>query len=143
MLVFSIVIGFIYGITPSLYWLQWIYYFVAMIAWLVAFGIFNSTISVLVRDYRILLQSVMRMLFYLSGVLFNFETGAFPAPFVRILQLNPFFYIISGFRQSMLSQGWFWERPTLNIIFWGFVLFFLLVGSHLHYKFRSRFVDLI
>lgn len=143
MLVFTIIIGLLNGVTPSLYWLQWIYYFIAMIAWLIAFGIFNSTISVLVRDYRILLQSVMRMLFYMSGVLFNFETNAFPAPLVRIFQLNPFFYIVNGFRQSMIGKTMFWEQTTLNLVFWGFVLFFLLVGSHLHYKFRSRFVDLI
>lgn len=143
MFIFSIAISFIYGVRPSIYWLQWGYYFVAMIAWLVAFGLFNSTISVLVRDYRILLQSLMRMLFYMSGVLFNFETNAFPAPFVHILQLNPFFYIVSGFRESMFGEAWFWERPTLNLVFWGMIAFFLLVGSHLHYKFRSRFVDLI
>ncbi|MDN6597297.1 MAG: Teichoic acid translocation permease TagG, partial [Lentilactobacillus parabuchneri] len=40
-------------------------------------------------------------------------------------------------------SAWFWQKPTLTIVFWGMVLFFLLVGSHLHYKFRSRFVDLI
>ncbi|MCY9806783.1 ABC transporter permease [Lentilactobacillus senioris] len=143
MMTFSIVVGLLYGVHPTIYWVQWIYYFVAMIAWLIAFGIFNSTISVLVRDYHILLQSLMRMLFYMSGVLFNFQTDAFPAPFVRILELNPFFYIISGFRQSMVGHTGFWQQTTLNLVFWGMVLFFLLVGSHLHYKFRSKFVDLI
>ncbi|MHA8137725.1 ABC transporter permease [Lactobacillaceae bacterium Scapto_B20] len=144
MLIFSIVIGYFKGgITPNIYWLQWIYYFFAMIMWLVAFGIFNSTVSILVRDYRILLQSVMRMLFYMSGVLFNFQTDAFPPAFVRVLQLNPFFYIVNGFRESMFSEAWFWQHSTLTIIFWLFVAFFLLVGSHLHYKFRSHFVDLI
>ncbi|AQW22126.1 Teichoic acid translocation permease TagG [Lentilactobacillus curieae] len=143
MLVFTILIGLLNKVYPAVSWFEWIYYFICMIAWLIAFGIFNSTISVLVRDYRILLQSVMRMLFYLSGVLFNFETNAFPAPMVRILQLNPFFYVINGFRQAMFGEGHFWQQGTLTIVFWGFVLFFLLVGSHLHYKFRSRFVDLI
>jgi teichoic acid transport system permease protein len=144
MLVVSIFIAFFKGgIVPNMYWIQWIYYFFAMVCWLVAFSIFNSTIAILVRDYRIFLQSFMRMLFYMSGVLFNFETNAFPAPLVRIFQLNPFFYIISGFRESMLGDDWFWQKPILTITFWLFVLFFLLVGSHLHYKFRSRFVDLI
>lgn len=143
MLVFSLVVSFLYGVRPSIYWFQWIYYFICMIAWMLAFGIFNSTISLLVRDWRIMLQSLMRMLFYMSGVLFNFETNSFPAPFVHLLQLNPFFYVVSGFRDSMLGTMWFWQEPTLNIVFWGIVLFFFLVGSHLHYKFRSRFVDLI
>ena len=143
MLVFTILIGFLNNVFPTISWFEWIYYFICMIAWLIAFGIFNSTISVLIRDYKILLQSVMRMLFYLSGVLFNFQTNAFPAPMVRILELNPFFYVVNGFREAMFDQGHFWQQGTLNLVFWGFVLFFLLVGSHLHYKFRSRFVDLI
>lgn len=143
MLVVSILVGLLHGVHPTIYWIQWIYYFIAMIAWLLAFGIFNSTISILVRDYHILLQSFMRMLFYMSGVLFNFQTDAFPAPIVRILQLNPFFYVVSGFRESMLGHTWFWQNTILNLVFWGFVLFFLLVGSHLHFKFRSKFVDLV
>jgi len=146
MLVFSIALGFFNGIYPAIAWLQWIYYFFAMMCLLFALSTFNSTVSVLVRDWQILLQSMMRMLFYLSGVLFNFQTTGFPAPFVRILELNPFWYIISGFRNSMFHQSadtYMWSRPLLTLIFWGFVLLVLLVGSHLHYKFRSRFVDLI
>ncbi|KRK98160.1 ABC-2 type transporter [Secundilactobacillus odoratitofui DSM 19909 = JCM 15043] len=143
MLVVSVIVGLLYGIRPSVYWFESIYYFFCMIMFLLAFGIFNSAVSILIRDYHVLLQSVMRMLFYISGVLFNFETGAFPPTVTRLLQLNPFFYVVSGFRESMLGQGWFWQRPVLTIEFWLFVLFFLLVGSHLHYKFRSRFVDLI
>ncbi|WP_203648304.1 ABC transporter permease [Secundilactobacillus yichangensis] len=143
MLVVSVMVGLIYGIHPSIYWLESIYYFFCMIMFLIAFGIFNSAVSILIRDYHILLQSMMRMLFYISGVLFNFETGGFPPMAIRLLQLNPFFYVVSGFRESMMGQGWFWQRPTLTIEFWLIVLFFLLVGSHLHYKFRSRFVDLI
>ncbi|KRN43409.1 ABC-2 type transporter [Fructilactobacillus fructivorans] len=144
MLVFSIVIGYLYGVRPSLFWFQWIYYFIAMIAWLIAFGIFNSTITVLIRDYHVMLQSFMRMLFYISGVLFNFESSAsFPPFLIRILELNPFFYIVQGFRDSMLSSSWLWEKPLLSIIFWLMTLFFFLVGSHLHFKFRSHFVDLV
>lgn len=144
MLACSIILGYLKGgVLPNLYWIQWIYYFFAMICWLLAFGIFNSTVTILVRDYRIFLQSIMRVLFYMSGVLFNFETNAFPAFFVRFLQLNPFFYIVSGFRESMLGEDWFWQKPMLMLIFWLMVLFFLLIGSHLHYKFRARFVDYI
>ncbi|PWG00763.1 ABC transporter permease [Levilactobacillus bambusae] len=143
MLVFSIFVGLLNGIYPSLMWIQWIYYFVAMLIFLLALGIFNSAVTILIRDWHIMLQSLMRVLFYMSGVLFNFETTAFPAPFVRLLQLNPFYYIISGFRESFLNETWFWDRPVLTLEFWAFTLFFLLVGSHLHYKFRSRFMDLI
>jgi len=78
-----------------------------------------------------------------SGVLFNFVTTSFPAPFVHLLELNPYYYIVNGFRESFIGTGWFWQHPMLTLEFWMFVFFVLLIGSHLHYKFRSRFVDLI
>ncbi|MGG2957660.1 ABC transporter permease, partial [Bacillus safensis] len=46
-----------YGIYPDAHWLQYIYYFICMIAFMFSFSLFNSTISVLVRDYQFLLQS--------------------------------------------------------------------------------------
>ncbi len=51
------------GIYPSLHWLQYIYYFVCLMAFLFSFSLFNSTISVLIRDYQFLLQAVTRLLF--------------------------------------------------------------------------------
>ena len=57
------------GIYPSLHWLQYIYYFVCLMAFLFSFSLFNSTISVLIRDYQFLLQAVTRLLFFLLPVL--------------------------------------------------------------------------
>lgn len=134
---------FVFGVYPTIYWIQYIYYFVCMIACLFSFGILNATITVLVRDYHIALQSAIRLLFYLSGAIWDIQNQNFPVFLIRLLELNPFYYIISGFRETFLSQAWFWERPTLTLIFWCMTLFILVVGSHLHMKFRARFVDFI
>lgn len=136
-----VMLGF--GIYPTIYWVQYFYYFICMIALLFAMGILNSTITVLVRDYHIMLQSVLRLLFYVSGPIWDIQSINFPIVFVKILQLNPVYYIITGFRESFLSQGWFWEKPTLALIFWGMILTILIIGTHIHMKFRARFVDFI
>ena len=40
-----------------------------------------------------------------------------PAPWVAtVLKLNPFYYIVAGYRDSMLTGNWFWERPTMTSI---------------------------
>lgn len=134
------------GVTPTIYWLQYIYYFICMIVFLFAFGILNATISVLIRDYHIMLQSVLRLLFYLSGAIWNISTMAdFKGKdlIVRILELNPIYYVIEGFRDSFLSRQWFWEKGSNALFFWFVVVFLLMIGSHLHMKFRARFVDFI
>lgn len=133
-----------FGIYPNIYWLQYFYYFFCMIAFLFAFGILNSTITVLVRDYHIMLQSILRLLFYLSGPIWDFKDmfkGTSHAWFIKLLELNPIYYIINGFRDSLLYHVWFWEKGTQTIFFWLVVGVLLIVGSHIHMKFRARFVD--
>ena len=135
-----------FGIFPTIYWLQYFYYFFCMIAFLFAFGILNSTITVLVRDYHIMLQSILRLLFYLSGPIWNFRImfqGTSQRWIIKVLELNPIYYIIDGFRDSFLSKQWFWEKGTQTVFFWLIVGFIMIIGSHVHMKFRARFVDFI
>ncbi|MEG0285067.1 MULTISPECIES: ABC transporter permease [Vagococcus] len=137
---------FYYDVPVTIYWLQFFYYFACMIIFLFAFGILNATITVLVRDYHIMLQSILRLLFYFSGAIWDIETMTqFQGmqTFTKILQLNPMYYIISGFRDTFLSKQWFWEKGTHTMFFWLVVSLLLIVGSHLHMKFRTRFVDFI
>lgn len=111
----AIVIGSLLwaGVTPSVYWLQFIYYFIAMVIFLFAFGLLNATITVLIRDYHIFLQSVLRLLFYVSGPIWDINNRNMPEWLIKLLRLNPFYYLIEGFRDAFLSRGWVWEkRPT-------------------------------
>lgn len=65
-----------YGIYPDAHWLQYIYYLICMIAFMFSFSLFNSTISVLVRDYQFLLQSVTRLLFFLLPIFGIFQRSS-------------------------------------------------------------------
>lgn len=143
MIIIVIVTALSFGIMPTIYWLQYIYYFVCMITFLFAFGLLNATITVLIRDYHIFLQSIIRLLFYISGAIVNVENRNLPEIAVKILKLNPLYYIIDGFRDTFLSREWFFEKATYTLIFWGVVLALLILGSHLHMKFRAKFVDYI
>lgn len=63
MMAIYVIVLLAFGIYPNLQWLEYIYYLFCMIVFMFAFSLFNSTISVLVRDYQFLLQSVTRLLF--------------------------------------------------------------------------------
>ena len=110
----AIVIGSLLwaGVTPSVYWLQFIYYFIAMVIFLFAFGLLNATITVLIRDYHIFLQSVLRLLFYVSGPIWDINNRNMPEWLIKLLRLNPFYYLIEGFRDAFFSRGWVWEKTT-------------------------------
>lgn len=138
----TIVVALSQNVMITIKWIQFIYFFICMIAFLFSLGIFSATMTVLIRDYHMVLQSIVRVLLYLSGVIWNIKDANFPSTFKAILELNPIFYIIDGFRNSLLNGDWFWFDYQHMVFFWAITLLTFFVGAHLHVKFRARFVDL-
>lgn len=141
----GIVILTLFGhhVPVTVYWLQYFYYFICMVALMFSLGILNSTVSVLIRDFHVALQSIMRILFYMSGVIMNLNNKNYPPLLRKIFSLNPFNYVIKGFRDTFVYKKWFFDDPIMMIYFWSFVLLVLIIGCHLHMKFRNRFIDFI
>nr|WGD93449.1 teichoic acids export ABC transporter permease subunit TagG [Bacillus subtilis] len=133
------------GVYPSLHWIQYIYYLICMIVFMFSFSLFNSTISVLVRDYQFLPQAVTRLLFFLLPIFWNISErlGKNHPNLLPVLKLNPIFYLIEGFRNSFLDGKWFFQDMKYTLYFWLFTFLLLLVGSILHMKFRDKFVDFL
>ncbi|WP_239256442.1 ABC transporter permease [Listeria ilorinensis] len=130
------------GTPITIHWVQFIYYFVAMIVFLFSFSLFNATLTVLIRDHAFVLQSLMRVLFYLTGIVWNIP-DLLPEWAYNLLKLNPLMYLIDGFRNTFLMNQWFWETPSYTVYFWLITALFLFVGATLHMKFRERFVDFV
>ncbi|MEC1436166.1 teichoic acids export ABC transporter permease subunit TagG [Bacillus spizizenii] len=133
------------GVYPDLHWIQYFYYFICMIVFMFAFSLFNSTISVLVRDYQFFLQAVTRLLFFLLPVFWNIteQLGKNYPGLLPVIKLNPIYYLIEGFRNSFLDGKWFFQDMKYTLYFWLFTFLLLLVGSILHMKFRDKFVDFL
>jgi len=134
------------GVTPTIFWFQAIYYIIAMYIFIYFLGLLTSTITILFKDFQQILAPIVRLLFWFSGVVWNLQemvrSGALPASVVRATDLNPFSYIITGFRNSFLSGYFFWEHWETTLFFWLLVLVIALIGSHLHLKLRNKFVDM-
>ncbi len=66
------------------------------------------------------------------------------APWVAtVLKLNPFYYIVAGYRDSMITGDPFWMRPTLGIYFWIVTLLLFVVGLRFFTKLRPHFSDVL
>ena len=58
-------------------------------------------------------------------------------------KLNPFYYIVAGYRDSMLTGSFFWERPRLTIYFWVFTIVIGLIGLKVFKRLRPHFSDVL
>lgn len=132
------------NVRPTIYWLQFFYYFFSMIIFLYALSLVTSTITVLIPDFYNAYEAILRVGMWISGVIISVDSPSFPVLLSNVLKLNPLYYLIQGFRETLLENPiWFWSNITANLTFWGMVIIMFIVGSHIHMKFRNRFMDFI
>lgn len=128
------------GYPISIYYIQLPYFLLGTIAFLIGVSLVTSTLSTIVRDVQQIVQAIMRMLIYLSPILW--VTHRLPEWVQSIMKLNPLYYLVEGYRWSLLGQGWYWSvDPMYTLYFWFIVFVFLWFGSYIHVKFRKHFID--
>lgn len=125
------------GYRLSVFFIQLPYFMFAGLMLLIAISLITSTLATIVRDVQMIVQAIIRMLLYLTPLLWH-PTGYI----LKLMMINPLFYIVEGYRSAMLGTGWYiLESPQYTLYFWGVVLVLLLIGSVLHVKFRNHFID--
>ncbi|RLQ86676.1 ABC transporter permease [Planomicrobium sp. Y74] len=130
------------GYPVSIYYIQLPLYMLGLLAFLFSLVLITSTLTTIVRDVQMLLQSIMRMLLYLSPILW--PPTLLPETWQPYMKLNPFYYIIEGYRYSLLGEGWYFlENPVYTAYFAGVILLTFFIGSYLHVKFRNQFIDFL
>lgn len=138
-IVFAIVIGSKIHIGAQLW--QLAYYMFACIFFLVGYALFGSSITVLFRDYHNIFNNIMRMMFFLSPAMWNPDTST---PIIHYMMLiNPFAYIITGYRNAILYSEPLMASFENGIIFWIISITLFIAGCLLHMKLRHKFIDLL
>ncbi len=128
------------GYPVNIYYFQMIYILIASVIFLVALSLITSTISTIIRDFHLLIQSLVRILIYLSP--FLWPPYHLSEKIQMIMKLNPIFYLAEGYRASILGLSWYAiEQWEYTLYFWGITIVLFIFGSVLHMKFRDRFVD--
>lgn len=139
-----IVIYCCYGHFPSVYYLQLIYYMICQFLFFTAFSLFNSTLSVISKDYGNLIKSLTTAVFWLSGIMWNISSVN-NGTIRKILRLNPVTYICSGYRDCYIYRKWFWDESNYQstIAFFGVLLVMWAVSLYMYNKTRKDLPDVL
>lgn len=130
------------GCKLSIYAFGLIYYSLCMLVFLATLNLVTSVLVMLARDFLNLIRAVLRILFFLSPIFWNPGHGL-PAVYHVFELCNPFAYIITGFRDSLLYQIPFWEKTREMMIFWVLTLGFYLFGALCQSKLRKNLLDFL
>ena len=135
----TIIMALFFKIPLSLKAVQLLYYAFCAVCLLFAFTLLTSTIMVFFRDLNQIIGVILLIGMWGTPIAWSLES--FSEKVHIYFKLNPFYYIIEGYRDSVLGRGWFWEKPLLSLYFWVVVVLLLLIGGFVFNKMKEYFAE--
>ncbi|NSL52041.1 ABC transporter permease [Bacillus sp. P2(2020)] len=140
-IVVLIVIFAIYGYYPNQYTFQLFYYTFSNIIFVIGLSWITSSLNVFLKDVGQFVGMFLQLFFWITPIFWNLNIA--PEKYHFLFKLNPIYYIVVGYRNSLIDYEWFWEHPFLTIYFWGVTLVIFVFGYALFNRLRIHFPDVL
>ncbi len=133
------------GHFPNLYWLQVFYYSGCLFMYCLGVSFATCAIVVFFRDLSQIITIIIQVQVWLTPIMWDFNdmaaSGRMPGWLIQLFKLNPMFYIVHGYRDSMINQVWFFERLNLTVYFWVVTGIFFVLGAFIFKRLKVHFAD--
>lgn len=130
-----------YGYYPDIMYWQILYYMFASACFILALSYITASIVVFSRDFGQLIGITVQFLFWATPIFWNLTL--IPAGYRWFFKLNPCWYIVNGYRDTLIYHKWFWQEPLATLIFWIITIITALAGILLFKKLRPHFADVL
>ncbi len=131
----------LYGYYPNIYYLQLIYYAFAMTVFLISLSLITSSIIIFFKDIGQILNIILQFGMWLTPILWRYTM--IPEQYRWILKLNPMYYIVEGYRDSLIFNVAFWHKYNQSMWFWGMTALFFIIGLYCFKKLKPHFADVL
>ena len=131
------------GYPPSLYALQLIYYSFCIFMLILALTYMTSAAVVFFRDLSQIINIALQVGVWVTPIMWDFNDLGLGGILQKILKLNPLFYIVQGYRDSLIGKVAIWEHPVLTLYFWVFTAAVFIFGTRLFKKLQVHFADVL
>lgn len=132
---------FAYGYKPSLYYLQIFYYSFALLMFLMGLTWLTSSLIVFLKDVQQIIAIILQVGFWITPNFWHYSMV--PERYHYLLKLNPMFYIVEGYRDTLIYNVWFWQRYNQTLYFWIITAILFIGGALLFRKLRPHFPDVL
>ncbi len=85
----------------------------------------TSTLGVLVRDTQMLMQAILRILFYFSPILWLPKNHGISGLIHEMMKYNPVYFIAESYRSNFISRMVFHGSLEINVIQFRYCCHFL------------------
>ena len=130
-----------YGYYPQLIWLQLIYYMFCILAFSLSLGMLLSAIMPFIPDVAQVVNIFIQIMFWATPVMWN--KSLLKGHLVLVYKLNPFSYIVSGFRDTLIDQTPILVHYNQMLYFWGITIIIFWLANRTFNRLRPHFADVL
>ncbi len=138
---FTIVMFCLMGYFPTISAIQLLYYLLCSIVFVLGLGYATCALVLFFKDLSQIIQILLQIGMWMTPILWNIEM--LPKQFVWIMELNPMYYIVSGFRDSLITHTWVWNRMDITVNFWLITIALFAIGTYIYKKLKCHFADVL
>ena len=145
-LFFMGVVVVLYTVTghfPGITVLQLLYYSLCMFLLVLGMIYLTSSVVVFFRDLTQIINICLQVGVWLTPIMWNFDDLNLGKALRFIFKLNPMYYIVAGYRDSLIEGVWFWHHPLLTLYFWALTVAMFIFGRRTFKKLRVHFADVL
>lgn len=144
-IIFTLVFFSFFGYFPTLYSLQIIYYSLCMFLLILGLSYATSAIVIFFRDLSQIINIILQVGVWATPIMWNIDAleKTVSPVLILILKLNPMYYVVAGYRDSLIGGVGFWEHPYQTLYFWLWVVFAFLIGISIFKRLKTHFADVL
>lgn len=141
-IVFMVGVYFLYGYTPNIAWISILYYSFCVTIILLGIAFLVSSLAVFIKDAGQLVNIALQIGFWLTPIFW--AKASMNDNILRILKLNPLYYIIEGYRLALIEGMGFWHQSLrLTLYFWIVTIIICVIGIRVYKRLKVHFADLL
>ena len=106
----------------------------------------TSAVVIFFRDLTQIINIFLQVGVWLTPIMWQveqFSGSSFYPILCKLVKFNPMYYVVVGYRDSMIMGNGFWQRPGLTLYFWAVTLITMLVGLKVFKRLRPHFSDVL
>ena len=131
-----------YGYGIDLYLLQLPYYIFCLAFLATGLAYITAAFTVFFRDMTQIVNIVLTIGVWLTPIMWN-PVATMSLSAQKFFKINPVYYIVAGFRDTLLEKMWFWEKPSWSVYFWCISLLVYLIGVKVFKSLKVHFSDVL
>lgn len=129
------------SLSLTIYSVQLVYYFFSLVVLLLGLSWLISSMSVFAKDVSKFVALILQFGFWVTPIFW--DSSRLPNEYRWVVNINPLSYVIEGYRDSIASRAWFWEKGFESFLFWMFTAIVLFIGMFLFRRLRPHFAEVI